>query len=54
MGSPEATLAAADAVGTPEGAFEELTGSLQGWKRKVRRELQTLSFCGIFLVKFAV
>lgn len=37
MGSPEATLAAAEAVGTPEGAFEELTGTLQGWKRKVRR-----------------
>jgi hypothetical protein len=35
MGSPEAAVAVADAVGTPEGAFEELTGALQGWKRKV-------------------
>nr|PNR40658.1 hypothetical protein PHYPA_018061 [Physcomitrium patens] len=35
MGSPEATLAAVEAVGTQEDAFEELTGNLQGWKRKV-------------------
>lgn len=37
MGSPEATIAPAEAAGTPEGSFEELTGSLQGWKRKVCR-----------------
>ena len=37
MGTPEGTVAVADAVGTPEGAFEELTGPLQGWKRKVCR-----------------
>ncbi|XP_024386060.1 uncharacterized protein [Physcomitrium patens] len=34
MGSPEADCAAAEVVGTPESAFEELTGPLQGWKRK--------------------
>lgn len=43
MGSPEATLAAAEAVGTPEGAFEELTGSLQGWKRMVEAANPLLS-----------
>jgi hypothetical protein len=37
MGSPGAILALADLVGAAEGVFEELTGSLQGWKRKVRR-----------------
>jgi hypothetical protein len=35
MGSPEATLASAEGVGTPEGVFEELSGTLQGWKRKI-------------------
>lgn len=35
MGSPEATLASAEGVGTPEGVFEELSGTLHGWKRKV-------------------
>nr|PNR46374.1 hypothetical protein PHYPA_013493 [Physcomitrium patens] len=37
MGSPEADCAAAEVVGTPESAFEELTGPLQGWKRKKAR-----------------
>jgi hypothetical protein len=37
MGSPEAVLASTDLVGPTEGVFEELTGSLQGWKRKVRK-----------------
>jgi hypothetical protein len=32
MGSPGATIAA---VASPEGVLEDLTGCLQGWKRKV-------------------
>lgn len=34
MGSPETTVAVAEAVRTSEGAFEELSGCLLGWKRK--------------------
>lgn len=36
MGSPETTVAVAEAVRTSEGALEELSGCLLGWKRKVR------------------
>lgn len=43
MGSPEADCAAAEVVGTPESAFEELTGPLQGWKRKVCGARPTLN-----------
>jgi len=40
MGSPGATAAA----GSPEGVLEDLTGSLQGWKRKVCRTLNFSRF----------
>lgn len=41
MESPGGIRASADLVGAAEGIFEELTGSLQGWKRKVRRALNS-------------